>query len=198
MTWTQVDALYKLPSTLMNDAPVFGTSTRSDWENTVKNKRDSINPYAGPCNYNTSNIQVLSTCNASPTPVFLSSNRAPSDETYSPGPAYHVDGIYKNGRDKQLGIGFNKDQRKPDRLDATDAVYYPQLPKGNAPKIGVRLKGTLDVAGKCSPGPVRVLSTPTNALAQIYETQKYDFRTGPAFSFGSSKASRFQGSLLGS
>ena len=39
----------------------FGTSTRTDWESTVKNKRDGNNPNAGPGNYNTTNFSALST-----------------------------------------------------------------------------------------------------------------------------------------
>lgn len=82
----QVDALYSLPSTLLCHAPVFGSSTRADWENTLKNKRDSTNPYASPGNYNISNLYVLSTKSTSAKTVFQCASREPPSETSSPGP----------------------------------------------------------------------------------------------------------------
>lgn len=82
----QVDAFYSLPSTLAPQAPVFGSSTRSDWENTVKNKRDGSNAYAGPGNYNIRNLGVLSTSATSPRTIFQCASRSSSHETFSPGP----------------------------------------------------------------------------------------------------------------
>ncbi|KAJ8600855.1 hypothetical protein CTAYLR_008517 [Chrysophaeum taylorii] len=179
-----VDAFYSLPSTLGQLAPNFGSSTRADWEKQTRS--DGVNPYAGPGNYNTRDIAVLSTCASSPKTIFQCARRAPSSETSSPGPAYNIGGIWKDGRDRTIGYGFNKDNRRPLLIHATDALYYPQMPKGNAPKIGLKLKsgGPCEGAGKRSPGP-------------IYDTQKYDFRTGPAYSFGASKAGRFQHSMFG-
>lgn len=37
---SDVDAFYSLPSSLKETATLFGSSTRADWECTVKNKRD--------------------------------------------------------------------------------------------------------------------------------------------------------------
>jgi len=43
-TVSETDALYQLPDTRSRCGTPFGTSTRSDWENTMKSKRDLYNP----------------------------------------------------------------------------------------------------------------------------------------------------------
>lgn len=182
---SDVDAFYNLPDTLGKIATPFGSSTRTDWEGTVKNKRDGVNPYAGPGNYNTNNFTVLSTCRAAPNNKFGFSARAASYETSSPGPTYDIAGIYRNGTDRRVGVGFNKDDRKPMLYQATDATYYPKLAKAPSVKIGTKLK-TGSAWGSStarSPGP-------------IYNVGKYDFRTGPRFSFGGSKSDRFKGGCM--
>lgn len=150
------------------------------------------NPYAGPANYDASNVQVLSECGSTKSIVFGCASRSPSFATTSPGPCYDLTGAYKMGVDRKISIGFNKDFRKPLITPATDAVYWPRLPKGSSVKIAGKLKvgGPLNGAGGRSPGP-------------IYDTQKnHDFRSGPAFSFGGGrhtfkKKDRFQGGIFG-
>jgi len=188
-----VDAFYTLPTTLVRTGTPFGSSTRKDWESTVKNTRDGNNPYAGPGNYNASNVQVLSTSSSTASLVFGCATRAPSSVTSSPGPCYDISGVFKTGVDnKHVGYGFNKDYRKSLVTPVTDAVYWPQLPNATpAPKIAGRLHvgGPLNGAGNRSPGPV-------------YDTHKYDFKSGPSFSFGSARPGkrqqqdRFKGGLF--
>lgn len=177
------DAFYNLPSALSLKHTSFGSSTRQDWESTVKNKRDGNNPNAGPGNYNTTNFQALSTNRGIANNKFGQATRPSMDmKTLSPGPAYDVTDIWNSGRDKVIKAGFNKDKRKglsDNTSSRTDASYYPELPKGKSVSILTKIK-TEKKFMTMSPGP-------------IYDTQKYDFRTGPRHSFGASKAKRFSG-----
>lgn len=179
------DAFYNLPGCLETIAAPFGSSTRADWEGTMKNKRDTMNPYAGPGNYDTSDVTPLSTCRSAPNVKFGFANRSIDHDNKVPGPEYTIAGIYRMGgldRLKDTGIGFNKDHRKPLQGHATDASYFPKLQANcTGGLIGQKLKqgGGWDNAKK-SPGP-------------IYNIAKYDFRTGPVHSFGTSKSSRFTG-----
>ena len=70
-------------------------------------------------------------------------------------------------------------------INTTDAQYYPKLAKTSSVKMGTKLKtGSAWGSGTArSPGP-------------IYDVQKYDFRTGPQFSFGGSKSDRFKGGCI--
>jgi hypothetical protein len=54
------DAFYTLPSTIDQKTAVFGSSTRSDWENTWTNKKDGMNPNAGPGQNGVPNDRQLS------------------------------------------------------------------------------------------------------------------------------------------
>ena len=90
-TVSETDALYQLPDTRSRCGTPFGTSTRSDWENTMKSKRDLYNPYASPGNYNP---PLNVTLRAPPSIKFGYSTRL---ERYgrnkTPGPDYNIDGI---------------------------------------------------------------------------------------------------------
>ena len=62
----EFDAFYTLPSALTKQTSVFGTSTREDWENTYKNKRDGNNPNAGPGQNGRGDVTKLSTVRSTP------------------------------------------------------------------------------------------------------------------------------------
>jgi len=184
------DSMYNLPSAMdKKNATKFGSSTREDWKCLTTNKKDSVNPYTGPGRYRTlDERQALSSAPNLKNVRFGSGRREFGDlKTPSPGPAYHYDGVYRYGKDKKLAPGFNKDDRPPLNADLIrsncQASYMPRLPSGG-PRVvfgkdeGFRERGGGGDAARRSPGP-------------IYDTSRHDFRTGPSFSFGASKAKRF-------
>ena len=160
-TVSETDALYQLPDTRSRCGTPFGTSTRSDWENTMKSKRDLYNPYASPGNYNP---PLNVTLRAPPSIKFGYSTRL---ERYgrnkTPGPDYNIDGIYSNGPTcGRVKLGFAKSKRPNLLTSATDASYFPRFPKGkSAPLTGRNFFGLKEEQSR-SPGPV-------------YDTAKYDF-----------------------
>ena len=181
-TVSETDALYQLPDTRSRCGTPFGTSTRSDWENTMKSKRDLYNPYASPGNYNP---PLNVTLRAPPSIKFGYSTRL---ERYgrnkTPGPDYNIDGIYSNGPTcGRVKLGFAKSKRKDLIVSATDASYFPRFPKGkSAPLTGRNFFGLKEEKSR-SPGPV-------------YDTAKYDFGKpaanvigfpGGHFSFGAGR-----------
>merc|ERR1712167_218072 len=132
-----------------------------------KNKKDGLNPNAGPGNYKLGNeSSALSTCINREALKFA---QAPREDmamsNRSPGPCYLYEGIYRTGRDTRIHTGFNKDNRKPlnDFMDGADALYQVRMPKSTS--IGFsgakRFKYKQNIM---APGP-------------IYNTQKYDFKT---------------------
>ena len=188
------DAFYSLPSTIDHKTAVFGSSTRSDWENTWMNKKDGMNPNAGPGQNGTPNDRQLSDYPNPATVKFGHCVRPDMSAEYgyrSPGPKYDLEGVFKHGKDtKKLKIGFNKDHRKPlyEGTD-TDAQYFPQLRKGlSVTMAGRRKEKKLGLGESQSPGA-------------IYNMQKYCFGgnltsgdpifKNPSFSFGKSRAPRF-------
>ena len=66
----EFDAFYTLPSALTKQTSVFGTSTREDWENTYKNKRDGNNPNSGPGQNGRGDVTKLSTIRSQPSKTF--------------------------------------------------------------------------------------------------------------------------------
>ena len=193
MSWqktiSSTDAMYQLPSALSRLGTPFGTSTRSDAENTYKNKKDSHNPYASPGNYNP---PLNVTLRAPPSIKFGYSERL---ERYgrvkTPGPDYNIDGIFRSGPiNGRLSIEFQKSKRKPLITPATDASYMPRFPKGkSAPLTGRNFFG-MGRQSMRSPGP-------------IYDSNKYDFGKkganligfpGASISFGAGRNfDRFRG-----
>ena len=170
-------AMYDLPTQLKSHgAPVFGTSTREDWENTVRNKRDYINPNAGPANVDATGA-IAATAARSPRIKFAKEPRKSMANVNNPTcpHAYSLGAAYKRGSEaRKLAIGFNRD-RRPDLTGKplTEAMYYPRSAKvGTAKTIGARLEPREMRGGLLSPGPV-------------YEVHKItNFKTGPAFTFG--------------
>lgn len=56
----EFDAIYKVKLDKQVRDLHFGTSTRADWESTMKNKRDSFNPNAGPGSYKVDKLFLIS------------------------------------------------------------------------------------------------------------------------------------------
>lgn len=181
----EFDAFYKLPSALSKTATGFGLSTRANWEHMVCNKKDTMNPNAGPGQHDTQDLDKLST-NRSPSKyVFGQGLRSATQKPDTPGPKYDVGGMYKNGNSKSsLRIAFKRSERELSGSDVhammTPPVkgYILPLPKGSSKTIGTKLKNPSSAANR-SPGPV-------------YNMSKYDFRSGPSSSFSKSKTTRFK------
>jgi len=175
------DVAYKLPDTKMTKSAVFGTSARQgmDDENADAKKRST-----GPGSYNIEHCYGFhSEYNKKPAYRFGGATRQSMDmKTPSPGAVYNTQEVYRTGKDKGIKISFNCDSRKPlyNESAASNAdILWPKLPQGTAVSIGKRLK--VKGLGHDTPGAV-------------YEVHKIvNFKTGPAFSFGKSKASRFKG-----
>mmetsp|Transcript_12108 Transcript_12108/g.17857 ORF Transcript_12108/g.17857 Transcript_12108/m.17857 type:complete len:278 (-) Transcript_12108:241-1074(-) len=184
----QNDMFYELGDTLKRTAPRFGTSTREDWAAASKNTKDGLNPYTGPGCYRVGNERsILSTSPGIKANRFGMSNREfVAMKTASPGPSYNVQGIHRNGTsNRRILPAFNKDNRKPlaENLGSiTDSMYYPKPIKGGPVTKFGKDEGFRERHYKSgnnrSPGP-------------IYDTSNYNFKTGPSFSFGSSKTKRF-------
>ncbi|CAM9626435.1 unnamed protein product, partial [Discosporangium mesarthrocarpum] len=130
------DALYNVPSGLVDRPFSFGFSTREDWRKILENLKDLHNPNAGPGNYRVGNEhELLSDCPSRRDITFGQSVRGGMAlSTASPGVLYNVEGVLRTGPDKgRIFPGFNLDSRKPlaDNLNSTtSAMYSPQLPKG--------------------------------------------------------------------
>lgn len=173
------DAFYDLPSTLRPTCTQFGSSTRADWENTWKNKKDTYNPNAGPGQNGAPDTRLLSQNRRIKDIRFGTAPRSIDHRTETPGPDYNLGAAYARGVESRIPISFSRDQRKPlsDNVKSrTDALYHPKLPKGKA----------ITIAGRRKPNRFETEKSP----GAIYDMAKYDFRSGPSFSFGRSKAKR--------
>lgn len=177
------DVVYRIPDAKEKRGVLFGTSNRGGM--------DDVNPDAkkrstGPGSYHIEKCyDSVSEHPCHPAYRFGGAARQSMDmKTPSPGAIYNTSEIFKNGKDRNIKISFNTDNRKP--LNSVPAsanadMLWPKLPTGPAISIGKRLKHK--GLGHDTPGA-------------IYDVQKVmDFRTGPSFSFGKSKASRFKSSM---
>lgn len=172
------DAFYSLPSALSNTATGFGSSTRENWECTYTNKKDSKNPNVGPGSHVNQDLNKLSTKRSSPKYVFGQGPRNESSKFNpgTPGPKYEIDAVYKNGNSQSaLKMTFKAGERKLSSAGSQENTlpqkpFILPLPKGSSKTIGIKLDRPNTVAAR-SPGPV-------------YEMSKYDFKSGPSFSFG--------------
>mmetsp|Transcript_6146 Transcript_6146/g.9268 ORF Transcript_6146/g.9268 Transcript_6146/m.9268 type:complete len:234 (-) Transcript_6146:239-940(-) len=174
------DVVYQLPDTKSSKGSVFGTSLRTgmDDENPDAKKRTT-----GPGSYNVEpcydNISEYSHHKAQR--FACAAREGMNMKTPSPGAVYNTSGVYRNGKDKYIKISFNCDARKPlynESASANADLLWPKLDRGPSITMGKRLKRR--TKGDDTPGA-------------IYEVHKIQgFKTGPSFSFGKSKASRFK------
>jgi hypothetical protein len=175
------DVAYKLPDTKMTIGSVFGTSARNglDDENPDAKKRTT-----GPGSYNIDRcFDSLSEYATHKASRFGGAAREGMNmKTPSPGAVYDTANVFKHGKDKNIKISFNCDKRRPLHNSSASEnadMLWPKLDRGPAITIGKRLKHRSK--GDDTPGAV-------------YEVhKKVNFKTGPSFSFGRSKASRFKG-----
>jgi hypothetical protein len=96
-------------------------------------------------------------------------------------PFASASGVFKDGKDHRVHVGFNKDNRKPlaDNVTSrTDAMYTIKLPPGRSTCFG-------------HPNNMRAFSLKTPGPGPIYDLSSMGFKTGPKYSFGMSNASRF-------
>lgn len=174
------DVAYKLPDTKMTIGSVFGTSGRAgmDDENPDAKKRTT-----GPGSYNVEPcFNALSDYSTRKAGRFAGAPREGMNmKTPSPGAVYNTDKIYRDGKDKRIKISFNCDKRRPlynESASQNADMLWPKLDKGPAISMGKRLKQR--TKGDRTPGAV-------------YDVHKIrNFKTGPSFSFGRSKSSRFK------
>ncbi|GMI26608.1 hypothetical protein TeGR_g4847 [Tetraparma gracilis] len=126
----EFDAIYNVKlGTQVRDLH-FGTSTRADWETTMKNKRDSFNPNAGPGSYKRDKEFLISSESRNKeAPRFQDAPRqGMANMNGTPGPIYNVEKKYKRGVEKSIGIGFGRSKRKNLHLtSAADAMYAPKV-----------------------------------------------------------------------
>ncbi|GMI26999.1 hypothetical protein TrCOL_g6175 [Triparma columacea] len=126
----EFDAIYKVKLPTQVRDLHFGTSTRADWESTMKNKRDSFNPNAGPGSYKRDKEFLISSESRNKeAPRFKDAPRESlASKNGNPGPIYNVEKKYKNGVEKSIGIGFGRSKRKNLHLtSAADAMYAPKV-----------------------------------------------------------------------
>ena len=174
------DVLYELPDMNSGKGFQFGTGTRQGM--------DDINPDAkkrstGPGSYHVE--QCYNSSSEYPTRRAFRFGGAPRQsmavKTPSPGAVYNTEGLFPTGSDKVIPVGFGSDVRRP--LNGVPAsqnadMLWPALPKGKAVSIGAKLNKKSRFGG--TPG----------AIYDVHK--KVDFKTGPSFSFGRSKAARFK------
>lgn len=174
------DVSYHLPDTKTKVGSVFGTSARGSLEgDNPDNKKKST----GPGSYNVESCyESLSEYMCHKGPKFSCAARQSLDmKTPSPGAVYNTGELFRNGKDKDIKISFNCDTRRPlhnPSISANADLLLLPPDRGTAVTIGKRLN--YKSKGSGTPG----------AIYEVHKIQ--NFRTGPSFSFGRSKQSRFK------
>lgn len=179
------DVMYDVPVIQTTKSIIFGGSLRvgMDDENPDNKKRST-----GPGSYD-----VAQCFNHNSEYVVKGGNRfacAPRDgmglKTPSPGPVYNIEKCYWNGPIKNTGVGFlneTRDSMYGPSLGANCDMYFPKEERGPQITIAKRLKPK---------------SLQAQTPGAIYDPQKkFNFQTGPSFSFGKGKGSRFKESNFG-
>ena len=174
------DVSYHLPDTKSKIGSIFGTSARGGM--------DDVNPDAkkrstGPGSYNVDDCyDCLSEYLSHKGPKFSCAPREGMDmKTPSPGAVYNTSELFRSGKDKSIKISFNCDTRPPlynPSVSANADMLLLKPERGPAISIGKRLKHKS--RGADTPG----------AIYDVHKIQS--FKTGPSFSFGRSKQSRFK------
>lgn len=178
------DVAYQLPDTKSRTGSLFGTSARGGMDdvNPDQKKRTST----GPGSYNVEDCyDSLSEYLTHKAPKFACAPRQSMDmKTPSPGAVYNTSELFRSGKDKTIKISFNCDSRPPlynPSVSANADMLLLKSERGPAISIGKRLKHKS--RGSDTPG----------AIYEVHKIQS--FKTGPSFSFGKSKQSRFKDGL---
>jgi hypothetical protein len=176
---TASDVVYELPDMNGGSGFQFGTGGRQGMDDNPDAKKRST----GPGSYHAEGCYEFSS--EYPTRRAFrfggSARQSMAQKTPSPGAVYNTDGLYNSGSNKTIPIAFGTDVRRP--LNGMPAsqnadMLWPALPKGKSVTIGSKLNKKSRFGG--TPG----------AIYDVHK--KVDFKTGPSFSFGKSKASRFK------
>mmetsp|Transcript_25692 Transcript_25692/g.51489 ORF Transcript_25692/g.51489 Transcript_25692/m.51489 type:complete len:235 (+) Transcript_25692:41-745(+) len=174
------DVMYEIPDFQPSKSVVFGSSLRKgmDEENPDAKKRST-----GPGSYDYSGCfdHLSEYAHKNGNRFGQAPRQSMAMKTPSPGAVYNIESQFWNGPDKHNGIGFSNSTRQSlygTSLGANADMFFPKPESGPAITIAKRLK--TKSLGSSSPG----------AVYDVHK--KVDFRTGPAFSFGKGRGSRFQ------
>lgn len=173
------DVMYDMPDMNPGNGFQFGSGTRRGMDDNPDAKTRSTGPgsyHAEQCYNFSSEYPAHSGFRFGGAP-----RQSMAVKTPSPGAVYNTEGLYSSGSNKTIPIGFGTDVRRP--LDGVPAsqnadMLWPTLAKGKSVSIGKKLNKKSRFGG--TPG----------AIYDVHK--KVDFKTGPSFSFGRSKASRFK------
>jgi hypothetical protein len=173
------DVAYQLPDTKSKIGSIFGTSARGGLDDMTA---DSKKRSTGPGSYNVEEFDCLSEYLTHKGPKFSCAARQGMDmKTPSPGAVYNTSELFRSGKDKAIKISFNCDRRPPlynPSISANADLLLLKPDRGPSVTIGQRLKPKS--RGADTPG----------AIYEVHKIQS--FKTGPSFSFGRSKQSRFK------
>lgn len=174
------DVAYELPEMTMTRSVIFGSSLRKGMdEENPDNKKRSTGPgsydYSGCYDHNSEYVtKVGNRFGCAP-------RQSMAVKTPSPGAVYNIEKQFWNGREKSMGIGFVNATRGDlygTSLGANADMYMPKYETGPAISIAKRFK--VKKAQDSTPGA-------------IYDVdKKFNFKTGPSFSFGKGKGNRFK------
>lgn len=171
------DSVYEIPLDSKVHNVLFGTSVRKAMNeegmksSTGPGSYDFMKCYDHHSEYAKSNGNKFS----------LAARQSMAVKTPSPGAVYNVGKCYWNGPDKGEAIGFSVSTRKSLYGGSTTAdadMFIPKSEKGIA----------VTMAGR--PKTPQLTTTTPGAVYDVHK--KIDFRTGPSFSFGKGKGSRFK------
>jgi hypothetical protein len=170
------DTVYDLPSAMMNRSISFSCSKRGGMDELAN--PDAKKNSTGPGSYDVSQSYGFNSeyATARHSRFGVAPRQSMAMKTPSPGAVYNVDRQYWNGPEKQLGISFNCDNRKPlngESASSNADMMWPKLKTGPMLTMGARFK--TKNAAESGPGA-------------IYDVHKIvSFKTGPSYSFGNTK-----------
>ena len=177
--------MYDIPSSLSRNGGMMGSSTRLDRARSSDNPPPIVNPSAGPGTYEVDLSYKQSRKEGYSQKFNMAPRKGMALSSESPGPVYELGHAYKYGVDKRYPISFNKDKRRPISTFGTEtrnADFLVVRKKRN--NKGITIARRLDDEDN-------ELSLKSTVPGPIYSPQR-DFKTGPSFSFGRSKAKRFR------
>eukprot|EP01036_Dinobryon_divergens_P032612 gene32612-42232_t len=172
------NVVYDIPDSSPTKSVIFGSSLRVD-----ENSKGSGSS-AGPGSYDfTKCFDHISEYSVKQGNRFSCAPRnSMVIKTPSPGAVYNIEKCYWNGPDKNDGIGFStapRDSRNSGSNSADADMYLPKYDTGQGITIATRFNTNKKFA-YATPG----------AIYDVHK--KFDFRTGPSYTFGKGKGSRFK------
>eukprot|EP01038_Epipyxis_sp_PR26KG_P005932 gene5932-8179_t len=173
------DVIYHIPDDKVSKSVIFGSSLRD----TSNDNPDAKTRSNGPGSYD-----VVHCFDHLSEYVKKNGNRFPNAarqsmalKTPSPGAVYNIDNAFYMGPEKKMGIGFGNSSRQPlfnSSAGADADMFIPKYETGPAITISKRFNSK---------------STTSLTPGAVYDVHlKVNFKTGPAYSFGKGKGSRFK------